>query len=133
LEILKIKTMANKEATVELYDLSSRFGKGGFSGSEKKEGDGSEPAIKKIGVSIRAEIVSGSESINPDGFSEIRLRNIGSDNAKIFDVIPLNPSDPEWALKEDYFCKIIDKVRITFAGISADRQILVTKIYKDEL
>lgn len=88
---------------------------------------------KRIEVSYQTEIISESSIIQPDGFSSIRLRNIGEDNAKVLDGIPLDPSDPELNLSNDLYCKITDKIRITFAGLSTNKQIVVIKTYMNDL
>lgn len=88
---------------------------------------------KRYGVYWLAEILSDSSFVEPDGFSSIEFRNIGSAGATIANSIPLNPTDAPLILKTDLFVKVTQKIKVTFTGTNADKQILIIKTYLDEL
>lgn len=128
--------MGKKKVTVDLYDLSKRFSGDttilegdNLSFDEKYE----KIQQSKVAVSVRPDIISSDSIIEPDGFAAIKFRNIGQCDCKVFDVIPVNPSDPEIEIKVDIFCKIVDKIRVTFTGVSTDKKLLIIKIYLDIL
>lgn len=77
----------------------------------------------------KSNVISDNTVIKKDGYTSIRLTNIGLDNAIIDDNIPLKVNSPSWEWKNDPGIIIEDNTSISFAGVSADRRVLVEMFY----
>jgi len=69
-----------------------------------------------------------NEEIKPDGFTSIRLTNIGQDDVKVNDNIPLNVGGVFTWFNEPYV-KIDENIKIKFADLNANKQILIEFFY----
>lgn len=85
--------------------------------------------MKHYFVTYRQEIITENNIVRADGFSSISFENIGTDNALLNSVIPLNNVGIAREFIEKPYCVIKDNFVISFEGVDADTRILVVKSY----
>jgi hypothetical protein len=85
--------------------------------------------MKKYDLYLTFALITKSEIITPDGFSEIEFENIGTCACTIEKVIPLNPSDTKRKFSSMPYVEFKQRLNIEFSGSSVDKQVLVTKYY----
>lgn len=88
--------------------------------------------MKKYNAYYIKEIITNNTQIRSDEFSCISFENIGTDNAKIDGIIPLENTGIAREFSEKPYVKIDVDFMITFDNASTDKQVLVIKtVYKE--
>lgn len=77
----------------------------------------------------KSNVISENRVIEIDGYTSIRLTNIGADDAVIDDNTPLKANSLPWEWKNDPGIEINQNTGIVFAGVSADKRVLVEMFY----
>lgn len=88
--------------------------------------------MKKFKVNYRTDIISENTTIVPDGYTSIEFENIGEDDANLMDLIPLNPANRPRTFTNVPPDTISERMKLSFAGKSQSRKILVIKTYYNE-
>lgn len=83
-------------------------------------------------VKYKQYIIAQNTTIRQSGFGAISFENIGTDNAKINNVIPLDNTGIARTFSEKPYCRIESDFTITFAGNDHDRRVLVIETYYNE-
>lgn len=80
-------------------------------------------------VNIKTDILIKNQFIRPDGFSSIVFENIGEDPCTIMDSCPVNPENKarEWLNRPGEI--LTTQIPVIFENKSADKRLLITKIY----
>lgn len=89
--------------------------------------------MDKIGIIVLDIIITENSSIDPDGFSTIEFENIGSDDATIFDNVPLLTSSFSRKFEHRPGEIFSNSIKIKFSENSPDKKVLVTKTYFNEI
>lgn len=77
------------------------------------------------------EVITQSKTVINDGFSGIYVKNIGADICNVLDNIPLEPGE-NFSWTNEPNVKISDNLQISFAGVEADKRLVLMKIYFDK-
>lgn len=119
-----------KEKTNILVVSDSKTRNGGNSsqGAENANAYG-----QKWHVIIKTDIVAQNTLLRPDGYSSVWFENIGEDNATIFDSVPVNPESLVRKFENRPGEIITTQIPVQFEKLSADRRLLVTKIYYERI
>lgn len=88
--------------------------------------------MKKFKATYSTEVISESKTIAPDGFTSIEFENIGDDDATLLSVIPLNPASKARTFTNVPPDVVAEKFKVSFAGKSENKKILVIKTFYHE-
>lgn len=83
-------------------------------------------------VNYKQYIIAQNTTIRKSGFGAISFENIGSDNAMINNVIPLDNTGIARTFSEKPYCRIDSDFTVTFSGNDPDRRVLVVETYYTE-
>jgi hypothetical protein len=86
---------------------------------------------KKYKARYKTKIFTDNSFLEPDGFSSVVFRNIGSDEVMILNDIPLTIFGEDFAFINREFVVIQEKIPIRFLTTTAPRVIAIM-VYYDE-
>jgi hypothetical protein len=80
-------------------------------------------------VNVKTEVIMKNMFIRPDGFSSIIFENIGEDPCSIMDSCPVNPENKarEWINRPGEI--LTTQINVIFENKSANKRLLITKVY----
>ena len=80
-------------------------------------------------VNVKTDLIIKNTLIRPDGFSSIIFENVGEDPCNIMDSCPINPENKarEWLNRPGEI--LTTQIPVIFENKSADKRLLVTKVY----
>ena len=87
---------------------------------------------KRYKARYKTKLFTENGFLEPDGFSSVVFRNIGSDEATIMNDIPLTTDGEDFAFINREFVEIREKIAIKFETVVAPKA-LALMIYYDEL
>lgn len=87
---------------------------------------------KRYKARYKTKVFTENSFLEPDGFSSVVFRNIGSDEATIMNDIPLTTFSEDFALINREFVVIQDKISVKFATSIAPGVIAIM-VYYDEI
>jgi len=78
------------------------------------------------------EVITENKKLVNDKFNSLFVKNIGTDNVRIFDNILLKPNEYFWWKNEPNVI-ITDDIQIAFSGNDLDKQLSLMRIYTVEV
>jgi hypothetical protein len=121
-----------KENQTQILVVSDKNAASSSNGSNSTQNSSGSNA-PKWNVIIKTDIYINNTLLRPDGYSSIWFENIGEDRCNIFDSVPVNPESQLRKFENDPGQIIASQVPIQFEKKSADRRLLVTKIYYEKI
>jgi hypothetical protein len=84
-------------------------------------------------VQYQTDLITVNKEIKADGFSSVIMENIGEDTATLWNGLPLSPKDSRREFLNRPGEIITSSIPLKFANESANKQVLVTKIYYERV
>lgn len=88
--------------------------------------------MNKFSTTKRTLILSDNTRIEADGFTSIQLTNIGADECRVDDNIPL-PTGASYTWDNDPYVVIQDSIYVRFQKTETDRKVLVQLYYFNKI
>lgn len=121
------------QGQTQILVISDKNAANNASGANSGTSNGSASNAPKWNIIIKSETVVKNSLIRPDGFSCIWFENIGEDKCNIFDSVPVNPESMVRQFNFDPGQIISSQIPVQFAMNSANKQLLITKIYFEKI
>jgi hypothetical protein len=86
---------------------------------------------KRYKARYKTKIFTENGFLEPDGFSSVIFRNIGSDEASIMNDIPLTTLSEDFAFINREFVVIQDKITVKF-NTTVSPRVIAIMVYYDE-
>jgi hypothetical protein len=88
--------------------------------------------MQKMECTTKTKVLTENGIIQKDGYASIIITNIGTDDIKVNDNIPV-PAGSTWGIDNQPYVIIAENTSVRFAGMDPDAKALIQMIYYKEI